>query len=887
MSKHLIQKYLKYLSLAIIVLVIGGCSTKKNTGFRRAYHGLTSRYNILFNGEESYKKGMQLMEDNVNYNFLETLPVFLYTDRQLCQSIESEMDRSIRKATKLISQHSITVKPKVNPNREMSEKEREFYNKREFNKWVDEAYLLMGKAHFYKYEYEKANETFNYILSIFPDEPAVFESKLWMARLAIQNQRYKEAEDWLTALDKDISFPKHLQAELKATWADFYLRQEVFEDAIEPLIFAKQEIKGKQKKARYSYILAQIYQKLDRLTEASNVYAEVIKLNPPYEMTFNAKIQRALNFQAGGSSKNEILKQLNKMLKDDKNIDYFDKVYYALGNISLKEGDLDQALEYYLLSSQSSKGNINQQALTFLTVADIYYDRAEYIAAQAYYDSTVNIIEPDYANYALIYAKSVSLTNLVNNVNTFELEDSLQALAALPDPELMARIDRIIEEYEEEEERKKLEEEQAEQALLAETQVGGVNSFISDKTLGGWYFSNPNMVNLGKQDFRKKWGNRQLEDHWRRRNKNVVSFEQFALEEEIDADGNTVTKERLTNKKTREFYLQDIPKSDSMMQASHSKIQEALFNMGDIYSRELKDFDKAIYSYEELIRRYPQYKDRLQVYYRLFSIGSETENQSLENKYKGLIISGFPTSNYAQLMTNPNYVKEMEQKAQKIFNTYDRAYTSFSQQRHAEVIALSQKAMVEYPEHELVPKFDYLHTVSSGVTKDTLEFIADLKNLMARHPGDEIGRNAQILIDFLQNTNPKVAEIEKLRVSEDLYTEDMEDLHLFVISLPARQNLNQLIFNVINFNLDHYPEQPLNVKKGNVGNAVNLCVVDKFENAGLAMEYLNKIGAYPELWKDVPMQGSQLMVISEKNYAALLKQNSIGSYLIYYRKHYR
>lgn len=821
-------------------------------------------------------------------NFNQTLPVFLYTNPDALQSIASEMDRTIAKSTKLISLHSITAKPEVKSEKELTQKELEFYNKKEFNKWVDEAYLLMGKAHFYKSDYDKAKETFQYLNNNFKEEPAVFESHLWLARLAIEKGKNKKAENILATLKKNIDFPKKLKGELNATEAHYNILNGNSEQAIVSLKKAVEQVSDKYHKTRYTYILAQLYQERGDNFQASEQYKKVIKLNPPYEMTFNAKINRALTYQTSSGSGKDIEKQLKKMLKDDKNIEFQDQIYYALGELAMKNGDQELAIEFYKKSVSVSAGNNNQLALSNLTLANIYYEIPDYINAQAYYDSTVAVIQPDYPDYQIIYAKSISLTNLVQHIQTVALEDSVQQLAKMPEPELRSFIDDLITKAKEEDEARR----------LRQQELAQFNNEFSTQTLSGpafggsdkWYFYNTTSLQVGRSDFKKYWGNRKLEDNWRRKNKSSISYDIETLSD-AQEEGQPGVEGRqdktVTNKYSPEFYMQNIPLTDSMMNLSHGRIKNALFEMGNIYGSELKDYEKAIHAYTDLLQRYPGYDNKLQVYYKLYVIGKESENKDLLATYQQKIISEFPNSLYAQVLTNPDFVKQLEAQERELENTYNKTYQSFKQREFTRVTSMSKAAMEKFPESELIPQFDYMLTISEGISKDTLSFIDDLQKLISRYPGSEIAEQTNILVTYLKEGHPEIAAKHEEIKAEELYKEsEQEEEHYFAISLPPGRNTNQLIFNIINFNLDEYPETKLNVKKQNLDSDNLLCVVDKFENAKIAMEYLNKIKLYNDLWKDVEFRGSRMFIISVSNMNVLKQQKDIDRYNIFYKNHY-
>lgn len=868
----------------VLLFLVAACSTQKNTGITRAYHNLTSRYNILFNGEESFKKGMLSLEKNYDYNFNELLPVFLYTDADQLSSIAPEMDRSIKKATKLIAMHSLTVKPEYDTEKGLSPKQKEFLSRKEYNNYVDDAYLLMGKAHFYKMEYPRARETFNYVVTNFGEDYTVYESKMWLARLAIEEDRTREAQDLLASLERNIDFPKQILGELYATLADFHIHQQNYDEAVSYLNLAVENTTRKDPRMRYHYLLAQLYSETDQGYLASESYKKVIRMNPPYRMAFSAKIHRALSYQGGAGQSREIEKELNKMLRDDKNIEFQDQIYYALGDLYFKQNKTAQAIEYYKMSLQASTDNLRQKARTNLTLADLFYAKPDYINAQAYYDSAVTILDPEYPNYDLLFTKSVSLTNLVDQINTAEFQDSVLTLSYKPRSEIDALIADLIEQERQAEEAQRLAQvERAQEMNETRNQMQSLAQSGSN-----FYFYNNTVKTVGRKNFIEVWGNRKLEDNWRRRNKSSVSFAAIeeSAEAESEAEETVAPGEVVTNRKTPEFYLQYIPFTDSAREASNKMIANALYRMGEIYREELRDYPKAIESYEELLKRFPTYENRLSVYYSLFTIANEQEDKERVSKYQQKIINEFPESNYAKLMTNPNYVDEVLAQERKVYEDYRRAYGYFNNGNFSQAMRMSQQLMQTYPDHSIFPQFDYMYTVSAGIQKDTLGFIRDLSAFESRYPNTDLAGNARILIDFLENERPDVVVQQNIEMARELYRFNPDEKHYFVFLAPRNINAQQLHFNILDFNTEYYDDQKLRFARRDLNSSQIVMTVMEFGNAEKAEEYKRRIAVDEITFNDINPQGIRPMIISASNYNAMLGAKSAEQYQLFYNENY-
>ena len=357
------NKSLTLLSI-LLLLLFSNCSTEKNTGLSRTYHNINSKFNIFFNGEESYKSGVIKAEKNFTDNYSKILPVFYYSNETVAQTVAPEMNRALQKASKVITLHSITAKPEFKKGPQ-TQKQRDFYNQKEYNKWIKNNLLLMGKSYTYKRDFFLAQEALRKLITDYPNEPLRYEALIWMARANSEQEEYREAERILILLETDTDLPKSLKGDLYITLADLYIKQNNYPKAVPYLEKALEFTRKKTLKLRYSYILAQLYEETGEPDKANKKYREVIKMNPPYEMTFNAKINMAGTFRPGAENPREISAQLRKMLKDDKNIEFLDQVYYALGDLEFKQGNEENAIDFFKLSAEKSVSNFNQKGLSY------------------------------------------------------------------------------------------------------------------------------------------------------------------------------------------------------------------------------------------------------------------------------------------------------------------------------------------------------------------------------------------------------------------------------------------------------------------------------------------------------------------------------------------
>ncbi|HLG34042.1 MAG TPA: tetratricopeptide repeat protein, partial [Bacteroidia bacterium] len=384
----------------VVALLAAGCSVKKNNIISRNYHNTTARYNGFYHGKLKMKDAVDKLAEQHEDKYDRILSVFRYADKQKAKSIYPDMDEVIKKVSLVIQRHSMNIGGK------------------ERCRWIDDNWLLMGKAHFFKHDFFSAIETFEYVAATYPDETSKYEALLWLTQTNITLTKFASCEFTLDYLRSEPKFPKKLRGDMEAVLSDFYLQTRQYTQAIEHLEKAVVFTKKRDTKIRYMFILAQVYQHENQYKKAFQHYTNCIHMNPPYEMGFNARINRARCFDSENKDSKEVKKELVKMLKDEKNKDYLDQIYYALAGLAIKEPDTAKAIEHLHLSIESSKGNGNQKAMSYLDLGKIFFARRDYKAARNYYDSTMISLSNDYYEYDLVLNRRNSLTKLMKNLNT-------------------------------------------------------------------------------------------------------------------------------------------------------------------------------------------------------------------------------------------------------------------------------------------------------------------------------------------------------------------------------------------------------------------------------------------------------------------------------------
>lgn len=600
-----------------IMFVLSGCSTKKNTASTRQWQAFNTRYNVYYNGSEHYKETLADMERNYEDDYsrqLLTHPAVAKGESKMPQP-SGDFTRTIEKMQKAIQLHSITKKP---ARRNSSAKEKAFRAREEFNPFIHNAWLMMGRAQYFNGDFLGAASTFMYISKHFTWLPnVVTEARLWQARSYCALDWTYEAENVLHLVkEKDIT-NKHLQLLYNIVEADYLIRTNQAGEATVYLRNAAQGSSGSQK-TRLWFLLGQLYEQLGDKNNAFQAFKKA-EGGPatPYRTKFNAKIKQSEVFVG-----NDIRKQVNglkAMTRYERNREYLDQIYYAIGNLYLSRKDTAEAVKNYTLAVEKSQRRGIDLAMAQLALGNIYFAQHKYIEAQPCYSEAIPQLADNYPGYAMLKKRSDVLDELAVYAGNVVLQDSLIALSKLSPEEQEKVAQRLVDELKRQE--KEAEEEAKRQEFLAnqpEANLPGDASIPnyqmnSDKS---WYFYNTYTKNAGKTEFQRRWGSRRLEDDWRRRNKTTFSFEEESDEEDEEglalenandsipmADADLAKRE--ADPHYIEYYLKQIPKTPEEIEVANDVIQEGLYNMGLILKDKLEDYTAARHEFNELDTRYP------------------------------------------------------------------------------------------------------------------------------------------------------------------------------------------------------------------------------------------------------------------------------------------
>lgn len=876
--------------------MLSSCSTKKNKWNRRVYHNMTSHYNVWWNGDQSVKEGEKTLKESVKDDYTTILPVFNYGTKENALALNSQMDRAIEKSSICIQRHSM------------------YFGGKEYVKWIDDAYLLMAKANFYKQEYIPARRTFDYVANSYKDDEIIYVANLWLAKTFIETQQYPKAESLLQSLivatAENDKMPKYVRNNLDLVLADYYIKTKKYEEAIRYLKNALQKNLNKDIKARTMFVLGQIYASQGDNENATEQFKSVIKKHPGYEMTFESQMNLAKCHNSKDTT--DIMKMFWKMLKDSKNIEYKDRIFYAMSDVALRRDNEELGIKYLRNSVAASTNNNRQKVKSSLKVASMLFDNKDYVLSQAYYDTVVMTMDRTYPEYDSLLNLSVMLSDLVDNLTTYQLQDSLLRLVEMDSVSRNKIILEVIEEYKAEQERLAKEKELQEQlALLGGDEIANPNMSAPMSSGGNtsWYFYNQVSLTRGAAEFKNKWGNRTLEDFWFVSNKRSMMTEEENLENELleyfseeelaslseeEIDKLLEERKQETPQDTAQYqptdvgyYLQQLPFSEKQKKEANEQILQALNNIGYIYYDNLEDYNNSIEAYTELNERYPGNKNELSSWYHLYKMYNSQKNNAEANNYKEKIITKYPDSNQAKIIIDPEYFVKEQEKGQVSSNLYAETFEAYKNGEYQKVRENVSKAReICANDTLLMPRFEFLDAISAGNLQVVDSMAYGLYRLIQKYPTSSIKPRA---LDILLKANEmynlglpieSARQKEKEPEKEYPYKYDPDEKHYVMIVCNTKNvRINPLKVRLNDFNKDSFRMMQLEVKNVMMNKQEAIVTIEEFDNEYKANDYRTAMFLNDYLFGGIKQEHYKVLLISKSNYPIFFNNKNVDEYI--------
>ena len=913
-----------YILIAVVALValLASCSTEKNTSRSRWWHSFNARYNTYYNGSVAYIDASLEKENGNKDNFTEMIPMYTVGNKKSRELGKANYDKAIEKCEKAIKLHSITKRPEWTKSRRKTERDIEWLSRKEYNPFLWKAWMLMGRSQFYQGAFDEAASTFSYMCRLYATQPAIYgRARAWLAKSYIEQDWLYDAEDVIRNMQRD-SIHWRAQKEWDFTYADYYIHTGDYDKAIPYLKKSIDHEMRKKQKARLCFLLGQIYAATGKNAEAYKAFKSVVRKNPPYELEFNARI--AMTEVMGASQAKKMVGKLKRMAASDKNKDYLDQVYYAIGNIYLAQKDTMKAISNYEKGNKKATRSGIEKGVLLLKLGDLYWQQEKFSDAQRCYGEAIGLLDKDRKDYEQLSARSKVLDELVPYTDAIHLQDSLQALAKMSEKDRNAAIDRVIAELKrQEKEQKRLEDEKnAQQTMQRNGAMGNRNNTNRNNTAqtqqnnrqnAVWYFYNAMAVQQGKQAFEKLWGKRENTDNWQRVNKTVVGnlngdAEMELTEEQKDSiakaelaqDSLEQLKDSAQNDPhKREYYLAQIPFTEEQVATSNLTIMDGLYNSGVIFKDKLDNLDLSKKQFTRLETQYPDFEQKADMYYHLFLLYSRLGQHDVAAGYVEKLKAEYPENQWTILLTDP-YFKENAQFGVHIEDSlYAATYEAFKADRLSEAKANAQISATRFSLGENRDKFLFIGGLAKLNDGDSKGCVDDMKAVVEKFPQSKLAEMAGMIVNGVNAGKPlhgarfDLGDVWTRRTavladsdSINAKTFDAERNTEFVFMLayvPDSVDENKLLYQMAKVNFTHYVVRNFDLAIEDA-NGLRRMVVRGFRNYDEALQYARGLSEQAGLQQ--LLSGCKAIVISDKNLPLLGTNFSYADYQDFYDKNF-
>ena len=888
------------LIIVAVAVAIVSCSTQKNTAGSRFWHSFNARYNTYYNGQVAFTEGNLEKEKNNKDNYTELIPLYPVGNKASRDIGKSNYQRTVEKMEKAIQRHSIKEKGK------------------EKNPFLWRAWLLMGKAEFQMGQFEEAAATFSYMARLYQGEPLMSGlARAWLAKCYTELGWRYDAEDVIRNMSRD-SMDFRAVKDWDYTYANYYIREADYQKAIPYLRKAIKHERRKVQRAREWFLLGQIENLIGNQQEAYNAFKRVVRLSPPYELEFNARIAQT-EVMAKNNGK-QMISKLKRMARDDNNAEYLDQVYYAIGNIYLAQGDTLEAINAYETGNKKATRSGIEKGVLLLTLGNIYWEREKFADAQRCYGEAIGLLDKERKDYQELSQRSKILDELVPYTEGIHLQDSLLALSVMPEAERNKAIDRVIDAL------KKKEKEERDAKLEAEADAQQAKNQANNPlrqpsntqhptpttqaTGGAWYFYNPTAVSQGKTAFQREWGKRENVDNWRRSNQTVIRMP-GAEDETTDsiasddlAVGDSIATDSIAapldsaalDPHKREYYLAQIPFSDEQKAASHEIIKDGLFHGGII----LKDKMERLAISERYLRRltndYPDYEHNDEAWYHLWLLYSRLGQLSKAAECLAHMQENHAESEWTLLLSDPLYAENARFGEQIEDSLYGATYDAFKADQHDVIRQNAALSATRFPQGANRDKFMFINGLSLLNDGDGDGCMEQLKEVVEKYPESEVSKLAGMIIKGVQDGRRlhggkfDIGDVWSLRDVElsgdstiaDTLSTERDDHYLFMLVYnPDSVNQNQMLFELARYNFTNFLVRNFEIQIDQ-DRELNRMMVSGFQSYDEALQYARM------LYDNEPLRnhlaGTMRLIISEKNLPSLGTRLSYDDYQLFYER---
>ena len=905
--------------LAAVLLAATGCSTQKNTAKTRWWHSFKARYNTYYNGTLAYIDGSLEKENGNKDNFTKMLPLYTVGNKQSREIGKGNFEKAIEKCQKTIKLHSIKKRPVWDKKRRKTEKDIEWLSRREYNPFLWKAWMLMGRSQFYKGAFDEAASTFAYMGRLYQTQPAIYaKSRAWLAKCYLEEGWLYDAEDVVRNMERDsIHWSAH--KEWDYTYADYYIHTGDYAKAIPYLRkVIKHEMRRKQR-AREWYLMGQMQAALGNKAEAMRAYKRVIRQNPPYEVEFNARI--AMTEVMSGGQWKKMVSRLKRMAASDKNKEYLDQVYYAIGNIYLAQNDTAKAISAYERGAAKATRSGIEKGVLLLKLGDIYWEMERYNDAQRCYGEAIGLLDKERKDYEELSHRSKVLDQLVPYTDAVHLQDSLQTLAKMDEKDRNAAIDRTIAELKrkEKEERDRLAEQNAQETMQ---QNSGNNNMqqnnrqqnnMNQQTNGLWYFYNATAVSQGKAAFQKMWGKRENVDNWQRVNKTVVNFggnqeetelseaqlDSIARQEAIEDSLAQIADSAQNDPHKREYYLAQIPFTEDQIEASNKIIEDGLFNAGVIFKDKLNNLPLSEKQLTRLTSQYPDFEKMADAYYHMYLLYMRKGETDVAEGYVERLKKEYPESEWTTLLSDPYFVENAKLGVHMEDSLYASTYDAFKAARYAEVSGNVRISDSRFPLGANRDKFVFIGGLSKLNEGDAEGCLEDMNTVVKKWPQSGVAEMAGMIVkgvsegkrlkggkfdlDNVWERRSEVLTDNDSTAVRELSDERFAAFTFMIAYKPDSTDENRLLFELARYNFTSFLVRNFDIAVEDA-DGIHRMKVSGFRNYDEALQYVRQLFTNKTITSLIGR--NRTIIISEQNLPLLGRQFSYDDYARFYDKHF-
>ena len=862
---------LYFLLTSLLLLLSWACSTENNTPLNRFYHQTTAKYNGHFNAKELLRVSLKTYQDSRKEDFYVLLPVYPVPTEKEVKGMLPAIDTAVVKCAKVILNHS------------MPTAENMFYKTVEYNKWIDENWLTVGEAYFYRRDYQKALDNFQFVKRFFEKDVSTYIASLWIARIYIEQRKYADAKLILDALNEraeiqnDKKFTdyipflrnknpeagpqmsKNLQFEIHRAYADLALRRREYDVAIEGLELAIAKCTNTKEKARLHYILAQVYQLQNKTPDAAFHYGKAFKAAATPDIAFNARLNRAIV-----SGDDRLMADLQKMLRDAKNATFKDQIYYAMAIMELSKGNKPLAKSHLTSSAFYSNNNKRQRAQSYEKLGDISFQEKNFVYAQKYYDSSSRFITEDYPNGDQIKSKATKLADLVKAIEIAQFEDSVQKIAALSEKDREDFLKETIKQIKRDEQRRK-ELEAAKLLALQQSQPANTNANANK-----FIFNNTKLREEGFNEFRKNWGQRENTDDWRRSERIILNANIDVKDQDSSqAQASSQSKDSLTV----ETLLKDIPLTPEAFKASQERLLDALYTSGVLYKEILNETELAAAQFLAILDKKLDHPTDLSAAFQLYKI---YESGSGADQYRQYILKKYPSSDAAKYFKDPDFYVKQKESAQKDQQAYLALVEKYDQGYFSQVQSATQQIIDSDPANAFRAEYLLLNALAVGQqATDKQVLVPLLQRIIDEKPKSDQAIRAKEMLDILKKGYSKF-DANKPKKETSIFTDIPNVPQFVIVLLDDDEEADDLRTVVANFSTKAFKTAKVKVSVKTTLDEKNFILISEFPTSKIAWDYLNAYKAGAEYLDDY--QNNKIFIINQENLKKLIETSKFDEY---------